>query len=274
MSRKASYTSFCLLLVVAVMLGCSAQATSTQPSAEPIELTIFAAASLTDAFTEIGAAFQAEHPGATVIFNFAGSQDLAQQLGQGAPTDVFASANNTQMNVAIEAGRITDGTPQTFVHNRLIVIFPSENPARITSLIDLAKPCDKCIVLADESVPAGQYSIQFLDKASTDPSFGAAFKDDVLNNVASYEQNVRAVLSKVMLGEAYAGIVYTSDISGDSANQVGRIDIPDELNTIASYPIAIINDSAHAQLAQAFVDYVLGSTGQGILAQYGFISVR
>jgi molybdate transport system substrate-binding protein len=276
MSHKSLSISFSLLLILVFALGCRAQvtSTSTQAAREPVELTVFAAASLAEAFTEIGQQFQAEHPGATVTFNFAGSQDLAQQLGQGAPADVFASANNTQMNVAIEAGRIVSGAQQTFARNRLVVIYPGDNPAQLTSLIDLAKPCDKCFVLADESVPVGQYSIQFLDKASADPAFGATFKEDVLKNVASYEQNVRAVLSKVVLGEAYAGIVYTSDITGDGASQVGRIDIPDALNTIASYPIAAVSDSAHAQLAQAFVDDVLGPAGQDILAQYGFIPVR
>ncbi len=238
---------------------------------EPATLTVFAAASLTDAFNEIGQNFSAEHPGVTVTFNFAGSQQLAQQLGQGAPADVFASANKTQMNVAInEASRVISGTERTFVRNRLVVIYPADNPAGLAQLQDLAKPGLK-LVLAAKEVPVGQYSLDFLNKAITDTAFSPTYMDDVLKNVVSYEENVKSVLAKVALGEGDAGIVYTSDISGEGANGVGRLDIPDNLNTIASYPIAVISDSAYPKQAQAFVDYVLSPAGQEVLVKYGFI---
>ncbi len=267
-----------LLIVVSIVLlpGCSVQpATTPSPTeaAESIELTVFAAASLTEAFTEIGQRFETEHPGARVVFNFGASNQLAQQLGEGAPADVFASANKAQMAAAVGSSRIVSGTEQTFVRNRLVVIYPKDNPAGLAELKDLAKPGLR-LVLAAKEVPVGQYALDFLDKASADADFGAAFKDGAHANVVSYEENVRAVLSKVALGEADAGIVYTSDISGQSADAVGRIDIPNALNTIATYPIAAVGDSAHPELARAFVDFVLSAQGQAILARYGFITMK
>lgn len=237
---------------------------------EPAALNVFAAASLTEAFNEMGQTFSAEHPGVTLIFNFAGSQQLAQQLGQAAPADVFASANETQMQVAIDAGRIISGTQKTFVRNRLVIIYPSDNPAGLTQLQDLAKPGLK-LILAAKEVPVGQYSLDFLGKAITDTAFSLTYMDDVLTNVVSYEENVRAVLTKVSLGEGDAGIVYTSDIIGEGADKVGRLDIPDNLNTLATYPIAVVSDSAAPTQAQAFVDYVLSPAGQAVLEKYGFI---
>lgn len=257
-----SLTRGVIIFIILLLTACA--------PAQPTTLTVFAAASLTNAFNEIKGAFEAAHPGVTVVYNFGASNALAQQLGQGAPADVFASANNAQMNVAIEAGRIISGTTHTFVRNRLVVIVPTGNPSGVATLQDLAKPGLK-LVLAAKEVPVGQYSLDFLDKAMKDTAFGTTFKDEVLANVVSYEENVRAVLTKITLGEGDAGIVYTSDISGDAANQVERLDIPDALNTIASYPIAIVQDSAYAELAQAFVDYVLAAEGQTILANYGFI---
>lgn len=233
-------------------------------------LTVFAAASLTDAFGEIGTAFEAEHPAVTVAFNFAGSNQLAQQITEGAPVDVFASANTSQMNAVINSGVIITGTQHTFVHNRLVVIFPHDNPAGLQSLHDLAKPGLK-LVLAAREVPVGQYALDILSRASRLPEYTATFSETVVANIVSYEANVRAILSKVTLGEADAGIVYSSDVAGKAASMVGRLDIPDELNTIANYPIAPIKDAQHAALAQDFVDYILTPAAQNILGRYGFI---
>ena len=149
-------------------------------------------------------------------------------------------------------------------------IVPTGNPGGVESLQDLARP-GLLIVLAAAEVPVGQYSLDFLDKAVQEPAFGAAFKDAVMANVVSYEENVRSVLTKITLGEGDAGIVYTSDITGEAAGQVERLDIPDALNTIASYPIAPIGDSANPEMAQAFVEYVLAPEGQLVLAEFGFI---
>lgn len=267
-----------LFIVVMAMLALSAGCSQTvatgtpatveaTPDAQPVALTVFAAASLTDGFTEIGQHFEAAHPGVTVAFNFTGSNQLATQINEGAPADVFASANAAQMDVAIESGRVDAGAAQIFVTNRLVVVIPADNPAGIASLQDLAQP-ETLIVLAAEEVPVGRYSLEFLDKAAADPAFGTTFKDDVLGNVVSYEENVRSVLNKVALGEADAGIVYSSDMFG--ASGVQQLDIPDALNILAEYPIAALNDSAYGDAAAAFVDTVLGAEGQAILANFGF----
>jgi len=240
-------------------------------SAPATTLTVFAAASLTGAFGEIGKNFETANPGVKVVFNFAGSQQLAQQLGQGAPADVFASANGKQMDVAIQAGRIVTGTAHAFVRNRLVVIAPKDNPAQIKGLPDLAKSGIK-LVFAAKEVPVGQYALDFLDKATKDGSMGADYKTKVLANVVSNEQDVKAVLAKVTLGEADGGIVYTSDITAEAGDKVQRIDIPDKLNTIAAYPIAAVTDSKNAALAKKFVEYTFTPEAQKILVKYGFIS--
>ncbi len=266
-----------VLLLVILPAACGPQPTTSSGSAsttadstgQTVELTVFAAASLTDAFQTIGKKFETTAPGTRIAFNFAGSQQLAQQIVQGAPADVFASANAQQMSVVVRAGDVADSSPRIFARNRLVVIYPIDNPAKLTTLQDLARPGVK-LVLADRAVPVGQYAIDFLAKASEDPSFGPSYRSAVLKNVVSYEQDVKAVLSKVQLGEADAGIVYTTDVA-PAASKVGRIDIPDQYNTIADYPIATIKGSRHADLAEKFVAYVLSASGQTILARYGFI---
>jgi molybdate transport system substrate-binding protein len=273
--RRQFYPLLSLLIALLFLVGCvpvaapGAAGADTAGRAEPITLNVFAAASLTDAFDEIGASFSAANPGTEVVFNFAGSNQLATQIGEGAPADLFASANATQMTAAIHSGRIISGTQRTFVRNRLVVIMPSDNPAGLTTLQDLATPGVK-VVFAAAEVPVGQYTLTFLDKADADATLGAGYKDGVIANVVSYEANVRAVLTKIRLGEADAGVVYTSDV-GAVADQVTQIEIPDALNTIASYPIAPLADSAHPEIAQQLIDYVLAADGQQILARYGFI---
>ena len=248
--------------------------TACTPPAQPgrPELVVFAAASLTDAFAEIGARFGEEH-GATVTFNFAGSQTLAGQLTSGAPADVYASANARQMQAAIDAGRIEPADVRDFASNGLVIVTPRDNPASIGGPADLAAP-DLKLVLADAAVPAGQYSLQFLDNASGDPAFPPGYGAAVLANVASYEENVRAVLAKVTLGEADAGIVYSSDVTGTQRDQVQLIAIPAAVNVVATYPIAPVADSAQPELARAFADFVVGPTGQAILEKYGFDHVQ
>lgn len=266
----------CLVLLLSlVVMACSAPiaAQSTPPattsSLPASELNVFAAASLTEAFREIGKAFEAANPGVKVTFNFAGSQQLVQQIGQGAPADVFASAATKNMDDAVKAGNVADGAARTFARNRLVAIVPQANPAGIKMLADLGKPGVR-LVLAAKEVPVGQYALDFLDKASKDATYGADYKDKTLKNVASYEQNVRAVLSKVTLGEADAGIVYNTDVTQDAAPKVTRIEIPDALNTVATYPIATVKGTKNPA-ADRFVAFVLADAGQAILKQYGFI---
>lgn len=261
-----------LLLLAVLISGCGSSTKTEANPTEPITLTVFAAASLTEAFTEIGHDFETAQPGVQVIFNFGGSQQLAHQLSQGAPADIFASANTDQMATAIEAERVAASAPQTFVHNRLVVIYPADNPASLARLQDLSQP-NLRLILAAEDVPVGRYSQQFLDKAVADPAFEAGFKDAVLANVVSYEQSVKAVLTKVALGEGDAGIIYSSDVTAEVADQVGQLDIPDNLNTIATYPIAVVSDTAYPDQARAFVAYVLSPDGQDVLARFGFTGV-
>jgi molybdate transport system substrate-binding protein len=239
----------------------------------PQNLTVFAAASLIDPFTAIGEQFQAGHPGVRVAYNFAGSQQLVQQLAQGAPADVFASADTKQMDAAVQSGSVLTDSPQVFAHNRLVVVFPKDNPGGLESLQDLAKPGLR-LVLADKAVPVGNYSLNFLDRASQQVDYGPDFKEKVLKNVLSYEENVKAVLSKVLLGEADAGIIYTSDISQANAGKVGQLNIPDALNPTISYTIAPVSGSPNPELTNAFVDFVLSTQGQAILKSHGFFPVK
>lgn len=275
------------LLIVLLVSACAAApetspvpatlqpAPSANPTSRPAsqELTVFAAASLSEAFSELGKRFELANPGSRVTFNFSGSQQLAQQLAQGAQADVFASANQRQMDAAAQAGRIAAEQVRTLAGNQLIVIFAKYNPGNIRVLADLARPGVK-LVLADQSVPAGQYALEFLEKASQSTGFDLAFKQAVLDNVVSYEENVRAVLTKVMLGEADAGIVYTSDVTPTTLSQIGVREIPPELNVNAIYYIAPVANSRQPNLAQAFIEYVLSSEGQDLLANYGLLPVQ
>ena len=261
------------LLVLLAITACGTSTTgagSSPTSAAPVTLNVFAAASLQAAFTKIGTQFHVAHPNVTTTFNFAGSDALATQINQGAPADVFASANTTQMNVVVKAGSVDGSKVTTFAHNRLVVVYPKDNPGKISTLQDLAKPGLK-IVLAAKTVPVGGYALDFLTKASADPSYGASYKANVLKNVVSYEADVKSVLAKVSLGEADAGIVYITD-ADTAANSTATLDIPDALNSIATYPIGVVKASQNAAVAQQFVDYVAESNGQAVLAQYGFVA--
>lgn len=257
-----------LLLLLLLLTACGAS-TSPGESGQPVKLTVFAAASLKGAFTKIGAAYSKTHSNVTITFNFAGSDALAQQITQGAPADIFASANAKQMDVVVKGQEIAGSGVKTFAHNRLVLIYPSANPAHIQSLQDIGKPGVK-VDLAAASVPVGQYALDFLGKASADPSFGATFKANVLKNVVSYETDVKSVLAKVALGEADAGIVYTTDATTE-AGKVGTVAIPDALNSIATYPIGVVKSSHQAAAAQDLIAYIAGADGQTILAKYGFL---
>lgn len=239
---------------------------------EKQELVVFAAASLTDAYEHIAAAFEQENPGVDVLFNFGGSSTLATQLVQGAPADVFASANNSQMTVAVDGGRVA-GTPRIFAQNRLVLIVPASNPANIQSLRDLANPGVN-LILAAPDVPVRVYTDMMLEQMAADSVYGETYRDAVLGNLVSEEPNVRQVSAKIALGEADAGVVYLSDVTPDISDDVIALPIPDAFNTIATYPIAVMNDSRHPELAEQFVEFVLSGAGQDILVAWGFASVR
>ncbi len=253
-----------MALLVALLPACG------QATAEPRTLTVFAAASLTDAFTEIGQSFEAANPGVTVSFNFAGSQTLSTQIMEGAAVDVFASANHTEMDKVVEDNLIKQDAPQDFLTNKLLVILPANNPANVQTLHDLVNSGLK-VILAADIVPAGKYARQILDKLAADASYGEDFKTQVLANVVSNENDVKQVVAKVQLGEADAGIVYVSDAV--AAPELKTIEIPSDFNVVAKYPIAVLNDAPQADLAASFVAFVLSSDGQATLKKWGFTPV-
>ena len=262
---KARILPFALALLLLTPALPAVQARESQT------LTVFAAASLTDAFGDIATGFEADHPGVKVVFNFGSSSTLAAQLAEGAPADVFASANGKQMGVARSAERIVDPI-HVFAQNRLVIAVPVDNPAHIQSLRDLAKP-GVLLVVAAPDVPVRDYTDRMLDQLAGVPAYGAAYRQAVMANIVSEEDNVRLVVAKVALGEADAGIVYQSDITPDVAKDVMAIPIPTAYNTLATYPIAVTNDTPHPDLAWSFVEYVLSDAGQAALAHWGFIPV-
>jgi molybdate transport system substrate-binding protein len=235
----------------------------------PGTLTVYAAASLTGAFRELGRALEASHPGLTVRFNFAGSQQLALQIEQGAPADVFASADQRWMSHAAEKG-LVQGKGVIFARNRMVAIVPLTNPARIAALPDLARPGLK-LVLAAEGVPAGTYSREALANLSAAPGFPPEYARRVLANVVSQEENVKAVVAKVQLGEADAGLVYRSDVTPAVARHVRVYRIDDPYNVVASYPIAVLRGARNAEAARWFVDLVSSPSGQRTLRRNGLL---
>lgn len=218
-------------------------------------ITVFAASSLTDAFKMVGDLLKRENPGTDYRFNFGSSSTLATQIASGAPGDVFASADDINMRKVVDAG-LTDGSPSFFIGNRLQIAVGTGNPKQITRLADLARP-GLAVVLAAPTVPAGRYAVEALQKA------GVAVKP------ASQEVDVRAVLNKVALGEADAGIVYVTDVRSAGA-RVSGVAIPEQQQVVARYPIAVVKGTKNPRLASAFVDYLLSDEGQGLLAEFGF----
>jgi molybdate transport system substrate-binding protein len=199
---------------------------------------------------------------------FAGSSTLRAQLEQGARADVYASADVPNMQQALKAGVVAD-EGHVFARNSLVIITPKDNPARVNSPLDLRKPGLK-LVLAAPEVPVGSYARQSLALMDRDPAYGSGFSAAVLKNVVSNESNVKQVVAKVQLGEADAGVVYGTDVTTDVEGDLTRVAIPPDLNVVAEYPIAVTRSAANRSLADAFVAFVLGREGQGILQRYGF----
>ncbi len=266
---KLRLTPLTLVVAITALLSACAAPGSMAPAAAPVTLSVFAAASLTDAFGEIGSAFEVANPGVKVVFNFAGSQTLRNQIENGAGADVFASANPKEMDTLVAGGFIAAGSPQVFLTNQLVIILPASNPAGLAALSDLSQSGLK-IVLAAKEVPAGSYALQTLE--NLEKALGEGFKEKVLANVVSYENDVKQVVAKVQLGEADAGIAYLSDTAGAPA--LLKLDIPAESNVVAQYPLAALAASKNPTLAQAFVDYVLSPEGQGVLGKWGFLPER
>ncbi len=240
-------------LVLLASLASACGAASSSGGDDQRELSVFAASSLTEAFTELGDQFTAAHPDVKVTFAFAGSSDLVTQLQQGAPADVLATADTSNMD---KVASLT-GAPQAFAGNQLIIAVEPGNPKHITGLADLADP-DLKVVLAAPEVPAGKYAEEALAKA------GAAVQP------VSLEVSVKGVVTKVSLGEADAGIVYVTDVAA-AQGKIEGVAIPADQNVTATYPIATLKESASPEDAQAFVDLILSPEGQKVLAEYGFL---
>jgi molybdate transport system substrate-binding protein len=218
-------------------------------------VTVFAAASLTESFTQIGKDFEAANPGVKVTFNFAGSSALATQINQGAPADVFASAAPANMATVTDAGN-GDGTPTTFARNQLVIAVPKGNPDGVAGLADLTKP-DVKVALCAEQVPCGAAAKKALDAS------GAKLTPVTL------EQDVKAALSKVTLGEVDAALVYRTDAKA-AASEVDGVEFPESSGAVNDYPISLVKDAPNKPAAQAFLDWVLSGKGKTVLTQAGF----
>ena len=243
-------------LAAIVLLAACGQPATTSSGPARTTITVFAAASLQPAFDKIGAKLLSAQNVATT-FSYAGTQTLTTQLTQGAPADVFASADVAHMTTVQSAGLLLSQSA-LFAHNRLEIAVAKGNPKGIHTLNDLARS-GLVVVVADPSVPAGKYAAQALAKAG------------VTVHPASFELQVTGVLSKVALGEADAGIVYVSDVV--TSGQVDGVTIPDSQNVIADYPIAVLKSAQNQSGAVAFVDFVLSTEGQSILTSAGFQGV-
>jgi molybdate transport system substrate-binding protein len=249
-----------VLVVAAVIVaacGSGSGSSSTSPTPVTGTVSVFAAASLTDAFNALGASFHGANSGVTMQFNFAGTPTLVTQIEQGAPADVFASADTTNMD-KLKGDGFTAGASQVFARNKLEIVVAPGNPKGIAGLADLAKPGVIYITEAP-TVPAGKYALQALKLAG------------VTVTPKSLETDVKSVVSKIELGEADAGIVYTTDVTA-AGSKVAGVTIPDADNIIATYPIVAVKASTNAAAANAFIAYVLSAKGQAKLQSFGFLS--
>lgn len=249
--RRVAFTCFAVVALCAC--GSSIAPASTALSGT---LSVFAAASLTDSFNALGASFHTANPGVTVRLNFAGSPTLVTQIENGAPADVFASADTTNMD-KLRTDGLTASSPVVFAHNQLEIVVAAGNPKGIHTLTDLAKP-GVIYISAGPTVPAGKYAAQILAGAG------------VTVTPKSLETDVKSVVGKIELGEADAGIVYTTDVKA-AGNKVSGVDIPAADNVVATYPITVVKGSASTSLANAFVAYVTSSQGQARLKDFGFL---
>lgn len=242
-----------LALMALLVASCGGEG-GAEATARAGAITVFAAASLTDAFEEIGSAFEAASPGVTVELSFAGSSALREQIRAGAPADVFASASASDVEQLVDEGLATGAVP--FVTNSLRIVVPAGNPAGITGLEDLAEG-DLLVGLCAEEVPCGRFGREALDRAGVIPS------------IDTNEPDVRALLTKVAAGELDVGIVYVTDVLA-AGDVVEGIAVPDEADVVATYPIATLTEADDAEAASAFVAFVLSPAGQSILRSYGF----
>ncbi len=264
--RLSALLSLALLVIAGTLAACGGDSSDGSTGGGVTgEITVFAASSLTDAFKEAGAAFEKANPGSKVTFSFAASSALAVQINEGAPADVYASADTNQMKNVADKDNVEESS--IFVKNTPVVVVPKGN-STVSAFSDLANPGVR-LVLAAAEVPVGKYARQILQNASASGGVASDFSDKVLANLKSNEANVRAVLTKVQLGEADAGIVYKTDV-GAAANDVSIVEIPGRYNVVATYPIAVVKATKNHDAAAAFVAFIQSDEGQAVLAKYGF----
>jgi molybdate transport system substrate-binding protein len=249
-----------LLAIVLLLGGCSSSSPSSSTPPKQVTVTVFAASSLTQAFTKLGAIFEKQHPGSKVRFNFAASDTLATQITQGAPADVFAAASTTAMD-SIKSASVASGTPQLFVSNKLLIIAPKGNPAGIEDPHDLGRPGVK-LVLAATGVPAGDYARQVLTNLGIQKA--------ALKNIVSNEVDDKSVVTKVLLGSADAGIVYVTDLTPQTASKLAVVRIPPHDNVVAHYPIVPLTGGSAPAAGRQFVQLVMSARGQNVLRGFGF----
>jgi molybdate transport system substrate-binding protein len=257
--RRPPVLAAVALAGVALLSACGSADDSTTPAAPSGsglsgQITVFAAASLTGSFTDLGHRFEAAHPGTTIAFSFGPSSGLATQITSGAPADVFASASTKNMDQVVAAR--TAGTPVTFARNVMEIAVPPDNPANVTALADLAEPGVKVALCAAE-VPCGTTARTVFTSAG------------LTVRPVTEEVDVKATLTKVQLGEVDAGLVYVTDVRA-AGDKVRGIEIPADVNASTSYPISTLTASKNAALARAYVDYVLSAEGARVLAGAGF----
>ena len=268
--RRVLTAAVCLVCLTG-LFGCTSSASEGDDGGGGGEggggtLTVLAASSLTDAFGELAKTFEEQNPGVEVRQSFESSSTLLTQIQQGAPADVFASASEEEMDTAVEED-LAEGEPEVFVKNREVVMVPKDNPAGIEGFRDVAKPGVK-LVLAEEGVPAADYALEILGKA--DEEYGGGFEKAAMSNIVSREADVRASVNRVALGEADATFGYESDYTPDVRDKVETVEIPEDLNIIATYPIAVLEDSKDPDLAKEWLDLVTGEKGQKVLEKWGF----
>jgi molybdate transport system substrate-binding protein len=274
--RSVSLLAILLVIVAACSSGTPATSapiaagsppSSVSPSAEALDLTIYGAASLKSVLEEAKAVYEAANPGTTVTVSTDSSAALATQIEQGAPADVFLAAD-TKNPAALVTRGLADGDPVTFAGNRLTIVVPADNPGGIASPMDLAKPGIRIIAAGDE-VPITKYATQLVDNLAGLEGYPAGFAAAYAANVASKEDNVKALIAKVELGEGDAGIVYATDAR--ASDEVTTVEVPDSANVPATYEGVVVKGSAHPEAARAFLTWFAGPDGQAILASFGFV---
>jgi molybdate transport system substrate-binding protein len=268
---RTAHTVIGLLALAMGLTATTACAPATSPAssvdgAVSSELTVFGAASLTDVLGELGQAFEAAHPGLAIVTSTDSSAALATQIEQGAPADVFLSADTENAQRLVRDG-LAAGAAVVFAGNELAIIVPAGNPGAVTTPADLARPGLK-IVAAGDQVPITRYATQLVTNLARVAGYPAGFARAYESNVVSREDNVKAVVAKIELGEGDAGIVYRTDAEASSATET--VDVPAAANVAASYAGVVVRDTPRQAMATAFLDWLLGPDGQAILASFGF----